>query len=420
MSSLVESIQSSHHPLPRLSAADQCKATAAIFVDSNSCALPRRIDRLAPSDASILIIGETGTGKEIAARQIHERSGRTGPFVAVNCGALSESLGEAALFGHEAGAYTGASGARAGWFEAANGGTLFLDEIGDLPLMLQVALLRVLQERQVVRLGSRKPVPIDIRVIAATNIDVSKAVANGQFRLDLYFRLSVATLDLPPLRVRTGDILPLAEHFIAVYSSRLKSPVPRLEADAQAALLNHAWPGNIRELENVMHAAVLVRTGNVIRAEDLRLVDWSRAAAPPSQQTAIEAAPAVAPQRPIEWARPRALDAIAATPGSLQSLTPQLDRLFESPPDQLLENLQSLVIRQAMERCKGNQVHTARLLGVSRNVLRTYLKRFGLLSEGAERSGLRVVKPSAAPEIPHPVRRQIGSYSGALFAGEVA
>ena len=421
MSSLVESIPSSHHHLSRLASADQCKATAAIFVDSISCALPKQIDRLAPSDASILIIGETGTGKEIAARQIHERSGRTGPFVAVNCGALSESLGEAALFGHEAGAYTGASGARAGWFEAANGGTLFLDEIGDLPLMLQVALLRVLQERQVVRLGSRKPTPIDIRVIAATNIDVGKAVANGQFRLDLYFRLSVATLDLPPLRARKGDILPLAEHFIAVYSARLKSQVPQLQTDAQAALLNHAWPGNIRELENVMHAAVLVCTDNVIRADDLRLVDWSRAAAPAStlQHSTTDAAPAIASQRPVEWANQRALDAIAAAPGSLQSLAPQLDRLFDSPPDQLLENLQSLVIRQAMERCKGNQVHTARLLGVSRNVLRTYLKRFGLLSEGGERSSLRVVGRTAEPELAPLVHRR-RDFSVAVFASEVA
>jgi sigma-54-specific transcriptional regulator len=149
---------------------------APLFVDGRSRRIISQLERVAPSEASILIVGETGTGKEVIAQQIHRRSGRFGPFVAVNCGALSETLGEAALFGHEAGAYTGASGARGGWFEAANGGTLFLDEIGDLPLTLQVALLRVLQERQIVRLGSRKSQPIDVRVIAATNIDVGEAV----------------------------------------------------------------------------------------------------------------------------------------------------------------------------------------------------------------------------------------------------
>jgi sigma-54-specific transcriptional regulator len=406
-----------------MSATSQCKASRAIFVDSNSCELPRQIDLLAPSDASILIVGETGTGKEVVARKIHERSGRSGPFVAVNCGALSESLGEAALFGHEAGAYTGASGARAGWFEAANGGTLFLDEVGDLPLTLQVALLRVLQERQVVRLGSRKPTPIDIRVVAATNIDVSKAVANGQFRLDLYFRLSVATMELPPLRARTGDILPLAEHFIAAYGKRLQSSLPQLHPDAQAALLEHSWPGNIRELENVMHAAVLVCSDSVIRPGDLRLIDWSRS---PTAGAASDATQAPQnynqsqPQRSTPWANHQAYDAIAATPRSLQALAPQLDRLFEAPPEQLLERLQALVIRQAMERCRGNQVHTARLLGVSRNVLRTYLKRFGLLSDVIDRSGLREVESAAEHEISVPSHHPLKQFSRTLFASEVA
>jgi sigma-54 dependent transcriptional regulator len=278
----------------------------------------------------------------------------------VNCGALSETLGEAALFGHEAGAYTGASGARAGWFEAANGGTLFLDEIGDLPLTLQVALLRVLQERQVVRLGSRKSQPIDVRVMAATNIDVGHAMKNGKFRLDLYFRLSVVTLELPALRERTADILPLAEHFVRVYGEKLQRPLPMLDRDAKQALLAYSWPGNIRELENVMHAAVLV-AGETIRRSDLRLVPWVA-------ETEIRAD------------GPAAADAHASP---LDELAADLDVLFGQRPDQLMEKLESLLVARALKFCHGNQVHTANLLGITRNVLRTYLKRFGLLSPEA-------------------------------------
>ena len=336
-------------------------ATTPLFVDPGSRRIVSQLERVAPSEASILIVGETGTGKEVIARQIHARSGRTGPFVAVNCGALSETLGEAALFGHEAGAYTGAGGARAGWFEAANGGTLFLDEIGDLPLALQVALLRVLQERQVVRLGSRKPVPIDVRVVAATNVDVGRAVASGDFRLDLYFRLSVVTLELPALRERTADILPLAEHFVRIYSEKLQRPAPTLDREAQLALLEYSWPGNVRELENVIHGAVLI-AGDAIRHDDLRLVPW--AAAQGASKFDVDSE-----------------DADGDT--SVEALAPNLDRLFNDRPDQLMESIESLVVRRALEFCRGNQVHTAKLLGITRNVLRTYLKRFGLL--GPER-----------------------------------
>lgn len=338
-----------------------------LFVDARSRRVIEQLDRVAPSEASILIVGETGTGKEVIARQIHERSGRSGPFVAVNCGALSETLGEAALFGHEAGAYTGANGARAGWFEAANGGTLFLDEVGDLPLSLQVALLRVLQERQVVRLGSRKALPLDVRVVAATNIDVSQAVGSGKFRLDLYFRLSVVNLELPPLRERVADILPLAQHFIDLYSDRLQQDAPVLDSDARNALVNYSWPGNVRELENVLHGAVLVSVDGVIRRSDLRLLSWLTSTS--SSSAAAKPAPRVA--------------AVEAIESSLEgALAPQLDRLFIQGEERLFESLESLVIHRAMSHCKGNQVHTAKLLGISRNVLRTYLKRFGLI--GAE------------------------------------
>ena len=193
-----------------LTALASAPAAAQVFEDPRSRALLGHIRQVAPSEASVLIIGDTGTGKELVARQIHDLSARrAAPFVAVNCGAFSESLFEAELFGHEKGAFTGAHCAKTGWFEAANGGTLFLDEIGDLPMALQVKLLRVLQEREVVRLGSRKSQPIDVRVLAATNVHLEKAINAGHFREDLFYRLNVVTLPLSPLRERPGDILPL-------------------------------------------------------------------------------------------------------------------------------------------------------------------------------------------------------------------
>jgi sigma-54-specific transcriptional regulator len=349
-------------------------AAAAIFVDPRSRLIDEQLHRFAPSDASILIVGETGTGKEVVARQIHERSHRNGPFIAVNCGALSESLSEAALFGHEAGAYTGAAGARAGWFETADKGTLFLDEVGDLPLTLQVALLRVLQERQVVRLGSRKIVPVDVRVVAATNVDLRKAVSEGKFRLDLCFRLAVVILELPPLRQRVADILPLAQRFIASYSARLNRTPPSLSVDARNAMLDYPWPGNIRELENAIHAAVLINVDGVIRSTDLKFVSWARNQ--PGKMTM--ALPAMASNGQFRHAP---ANGVTHQPDdvSVDDLTPYVDRLLGAPQEQLLENIEALMIQRAMIHSKGNQVHAARLLGITRNVLRTYLKRFGLM-----------------------------------------
>jgi sigma-54 dependent transcriptional regulator len=228
--------------------------------------------------------------------------------------------------------------------------------------------LRVLQERQVVRLGSRKPIPLNVRVIAATNIDVSEAVGSGKFRLDLYFRLSVVSLELPPLRVRRADILPLAEHFIALYSGRLQQTAPILDAEAREALLSYSWPGNVRELENVMHGAVLVSIDGVIRRSDLRLVTWI---AKPSTVTSTDEF--------VDELSPLEVDEVE------HALTPQLDKLFAQAPDRLFESVESLVIHRAMRHCNGNQVHTARLLGISRNVLRTYLRRFGLIGTDGSR-----------------------------------
>lgn len=332
------------------------RAKALVFHDPRSLAVLDQVERVAASDVSVLIVGETGTGKELVARHIHECSQRSGPFVAVNCGAFSENLIEAELFGHEAGAYTGATQARAGWFESAQGGTLFLDEIGDLPLAFQVKLLRVLQERQVVRVGSRRAVPVDVRLVAATNVDLDAAVHAGRFRQDLYYRLNVAPVDLPPLRRRTGDILPLVDHFIERYRRGLGRDPVVLSLPAQAALLAHDWPGNIRELENVLHYALIVCQGREIQPADLRLR--------PSAAPLASAAAPTHSEPPLESALALLLASDTAAP-------------FDA-------TLKAL-IGVALDRYQGNQVHTARRLGITRNVLRTQMKRFGLL-DGAPRS----------------------------------
>jgi len=257
-------------PSPAL--ATSIRATAQVFEDPKSKALLAHLQQVATSEASVLIIGETGTGKELVARHIHNLSARRNrPFVAVNCGAFSESLVEAELFGHEKGAFTGALSAKAGWFEEADGGTLFLDEIGDLPMAIQVKLLRVLQEREVVRLGSRKSIPIDVRVLAATNVQLEKAINAGHFREDLYYRLDVVSLELSPLRDRPGDILPLTRHFVEAYSQRLGYGTITISKEAELKLRSYSWPGNIRELENVIHHTLLICRNGVIERDDLRL-----------------------------------------------------------------------------------------------------------------------------------------------------
>ncbi|GKS90946.1 sigma-54 dependent transcriptional regulator [Acidovorax sp. SUPP2539] len=325
------------------------RATAQVFQDPRSAALLERVRMVAPSDANVLIIGETGTGKELIARHVHDLSRRSGkPFVAVNCGAFSESLVESELFGHEKGAFTGAFSAKTGWFEAANGGTLFLDEIGDLPLSIQVKLLRVLQEREVVRLGSRRSVPIDVRVVAATNVRLQDAVSAGHFREDLFYRLHVVHLALPTLRERPGDILPLARHFIEEYRQRLGYGAVRLNAAAERKLGDHGWPGNIRELENVIHHALLICQHDVLGEEHLHLSSLH------IQRRATEG------DAPAE-----------ATPQ--QALETVLRALFNEPDSQLFERIEETVMRTAFEFCHRNQVQAAKLLGISRNVLRSRL-----------------------------------------------
>jgi sigma-54-specific transcriptional regulator len=333
------------------------------------------VERIARSEATVLVIGETGTGKELIARHLHTCSGRKGPFLAVNCGAFNESLIDAELFGHESGAFTGASQARQGWFEAANGGTLFLDEIGDLPLGLQVKLLRALQERQVVRLGSRRPIPLDVRLVAATNIDLRQAVDAQHFRADLYYRLSVATVKLPPLRERRGDVLPLARHFIGVYGPRLGNRDAVLSPAAECALLAYLWPGNIRELENVIHFALIVCRHSVIDAPDLKLV------APCSNPLPVTPAGVTGSATPCD---PEAATATAPEfepSAAWQRLHAAIGALLHESAPQLMHGVEEALVRAAYAHVSDNQVQAARTLGVTRNTLRTLLKRHGLLAD---------------------------------------
>jgi sigma-54-specific transcriptional regulator len=415
------------------------RATAFVFADPNSRALHDVIERVAPSEATVLITGETGTGKELVARHVHGLSRRRDAgFVAINCGAFSETLIESELFGYERGAYTGALQGKPGWFETANGGTLFLDEIGDLPLAMQVKLLRVLQEREVVRLGARRPVPIDVRLIAATNIDLSEAVRAGRFREDLYYRLQVIALPVMPLRERSGDVLPLANHFLATYARRLQVDDARLTPEAERALLLYPWPGNIRELENVMHRAVLLSRAGLITPTELNLPGWhnmatahhapaappapqayasppapaahavpamnagtagaasySTAAAPAAYAGAVGAAPypaqagsaapvgsagsAASPAWPLAEPAyaPQAASEVApaAAPSAAEVLQLAWQALLASGETIEFEALQQELVLAAWEHCQRNQVRAAKHLNISRNILRTYLKK---------------------------------------------
>lgn len=330
------------------------RATALVFEDNVSKRLLEQIERIAPSDATVLIIGETGTGKELIARHIHALSKRKNAiFGALNCAALSENLIETELFGHEKGAFTGAVATKAGWFETADKGSLFLDEVGDLPLGLQVKLLRVLQEREVVKVGSRQPIPVDVRIIAATNVNLEEAVAASHFRADLYYRFNVATIHLQPLRERPGDILPLTQHFLKIYAERLGYGEIKLSPATELVLLNYDWPGNIRELENAIHRALLVCPGNRLRPEDFKL----------SGIRTVNSSPVV----------------------STSSLESSLQKLCEQSPPKLFEIIEETVIRTAFQFCGENQVQTARLLDISRNVLRHKLSLYDMLPHNGDK-----------------------------------
>jgi two-component system response regulator FlrC len=239
--------------------------------------------RVARSDSTVLISGESGTGKEVLARYIHQQSGRAQqPFIAINCAAIPDNMLEATLFGHEKGSFTGAIAAQAGKFEQADGGTILLDEISEMPLGLQAKLLRVLQEREVERVGARKPIQLDIRVVATTNRDLAGEVAAGRFREDLFYRLSVFPLAWRPLRERPADIIPLAERLLNNHVKKMKHAQARLSAEAQACLISYPWPGNVRELDNAIQRALILQQGGLIQPQDFCLAMGGGAAPLPS------------------------------------------------------------------------------------------------------------------------------------------
>jgi DNA-binding NtrC family response regulator len=328
-------------------------------------ALLTRAEQLARAEASVLIMGESGTGKEVLARHIHSASKRArGPFVALNCAALPEALLESELFGHERGAFSGAVAARKGKFEQADRGTLLLDEIGEMDVRLQSKLLRAIQEREVDKLGGTQPVKVDVRILAATNRDLQAEVRAGRFREDLYFRLNVVQLRIPPLRERGGDILPLAEHFAERYSAANGLPARPLSPAATARLMAHPWPGNVRELENALHRAVLLASGREIGADAIEL---GSVPAEPVAEGAAQAAFAPAAAHPI------AAHPIAALVG------------------RRMEEVERELILETLGRCLGNRTRAAEILGISIRTLRNQL---------AEYRGQGVAVPLAPGQLP--------------------
>ncbi|WP_407315855.1 sigma-54-dependent transcriptional regulator [Pseudomonas sp. nanlin1] len=271
------------------------RETGPVAVEPASVALLELAARVARSDSTVLISGESGTGKEVLARYIHQQSRRADqPFVAINCAAIPDNMLEATLFGHEKGSFTGAIAAQTGKFEQADGGTLLLDEISEMPMGLQAKLLRVLQEREVERVGGRKPIALDIRVVATTNRDLAAEVAAGRFREDLYYRLSVFPLAWQPLRARRADILPLAERLVAKYVNKMKHAPVQLSAEARACLVDYPWPGNVRELDNAVQRALILQQGGVVQAQDFCLSHaLSSAPLPPLSLVVQARAPAM-------------------------------------------------------------------------------------------------------------------------------
>jgi DNA-binding NtrC family response regulator len=305
----------------------------------------KQIGRAAAADTTVLVTGESGTGKELVARAIHDHGERKGaPFVAINCAAIPESLLESELFGHERGAFTGADTLRAGRFELAQRGTLVLDEIGEMALALQAKLLRVLQAREVTRLGGSAPVRLDVRIVVLTNADLEARVASGAFREDLYYRLNVLRIQLPPLRERDDDVRLLAAHFLVRARTQLKHSIIAFTPEALRSLSGHSWPGNVRELENVVAQACLRAKGDRIGVNDLSF----------------------GPR-----AHRGAADPTSALRGALVSL-------LAGSPGEAHERVERTLFEAALELAHGNQVHAARLLGVTRNVVRNRMVKHGI------------------------------------------
>jgi two-component system nitrogen regulation response regulator GlnG len=308
----------------------------------------KEIGRVARTEMTVLLMGESGTGKELVARAIHANSTRSrAPFVTVNMAAIPKDLIESELYGHEKGSFTGAVERRPGKFELAAGGTLFLDEIGEMPIELQAKLLRVLQEREIDRVGGTRPLPVDVRIVAATNADLARSVEEGRFRRDLYYRLAVVPIRLPPLREREGDVVLLARHFLAKYGEQLKGRPLTLAKDAEPLLVSHPWPGNVRELQNVIQRALLKLAGARVAAKDL-------AGLLPA---------AVAQERGVNGLVESVLDAAAPEGGRYHAA---------------LAAVEAPLIAAALARTNGNQLRAAELLGMNRNTLRERMRALGM------------------------------------------
>ena len=307
----------------------------------------RTIRKVAPSDSTVLVMGESGTGKELVARALHRLSRRSeGPFIAVNCAALAEGVLESELFGHEKGAFTGAGKRRLGRFELAHRGTIFLDEISEISPAVQVKLLRVLQERQFERVGGEQTVNVDVRVIAATNRNLERAVERGRFRQDLFFRLAIVPIELPPLRMRTEDIEELVECFVTKLAKRTGKTISEVEPEVYDVLRSYGWPGNVRELENVVEQAMVFAESAKLRVEDLpaNLVRMVQ-----GRQGAVERSGAELRIRP-----------------------------FSAPLPELLDRVEKELIQQAFQRARGVKTECARLLGVKPSALYYKLDKYGI------------------------------------------
>ncbi|HEX5483929.1 MAG TPA: sigma-54 dependent transcriptional regulator [Terriglobia bacterium] len=302
------------------------------------------VDRVAPTNSTVLLGGESGAGKDMIARAIHQHSRRSsGPFIKINCAAIPENLLESELFGYEKGAFTGAVAAKPGKFELADKGTIFLDEIGDVPPSIQVKLLRVLQEREFERLGGTKTLKVDVRLVAATNRDLRAALEQGAFREDLYYRLNVVPINIPPLREHKEDIPDLVRLFVERFAREVGKPVTGITPAAMKFLMEFHWPGNVRELENIIERAVALSEGTQIDVLDIRL----------------DLSPATA--------HPQGADSSAFL-----------------PPGATLEQFENEMIREALHRAEGNKSQAARLLGISRNALRYRLSTMGVADENEE------------------------------------
>ncbi len=345
------------------------ETTNMIAGDVSMKAVLNVADRIAPSDASVLITGESGTGKEVMSRYIHQKSKRArGPFISLNCAAIPESLLESELFGHEKGAFTGAVARRLGKFEEANGGTLLLDEISEMHPSLQAKLLRAIQERVIDRIGGNTPVKVDIRLIATSNRDMEQHVRDGKFREDLYFRLNVVNLALPGLRERPSDILPLAQMFADKYSEQNGLPQKKLSEAAVEKLRTHQWPGNVRELENAMHRAVLVSGETEIEAGAI-MVSGQKTAQLMAQAVSSQAAAAAAvPGNPMPMASDNAMAASGAATIAGDNNAVLVGRSLQDVERELILN--------TLTHCLGNRTHAANILGISIRTLRNKLKEY--------------------------------------------